>query len=47
MDHLEQELKAALKKTDPSPFFEAKVLAAANRQARDSHGPLKDPWKNR
>jgi hypothetical protein len=34
MDHLEQELKAALKKTDPSPFFEAKVLAAANRQAR-------------
>ncbi len=28
MDHLEQELKAALKKTDPSPFFEAKVLAA-------------------
>ncbi len=36
MDHLEQELKAALKKTDPSPFFEARVLAAAANRRKST-----------
>lgn len=44
MDHLEQELRAALKKTDPSPFFEAKVLAAAARQARARKTTLRMRW---
>ena len=44
MDHLEQELNAALKKTDPSPFFEAKVLAAAARQARARKTTLRLRW---
>ncbi len=44
MDHLEQELTAALKKTDPSPFFEAKVLAAAARQARARKTTLRWRW---
>jgi hypothetical protein len=44
MDHLEQELKAALKKTDPSPFFEARVLAAANRQAGARKTTLRLRW---
>jgi hypothetical protein len=44
MDHLEQELKSALKKTDPSPFFEAKVLAAAARQARARKTTLRMGW---
>jgi hypothetical protein len=44
MDPLEQELKAALRKIDPSPFFESKVLAAANRQARERKTTLRMRW---
>jgi hypothetical protein len=44
MDRLEQELKAALHQTDPSPFFEARVLAAAARQARDRKTTLRIRW---
>lgn len=35
MDDLEQKLKAALRKIDPSPGFESKVLAAAGRGKRE------------
>ncbi len=44
MDPLEQELKAALKKIDPSPFFESRVVAAANRQARARKTTLRMRW---
>jgi hypothetical protein len=44
MDDLEQQLKAALKKTGPSPFFESKVLAAAARQARGHKLTLRMRW---
>jgi hypothetical protein len=44
MDDLEQELRSAMRKTDPSPFFEAKVLAAAGRQARDRRAVLRTRW---
>jgi hypothetical protein len=44
MDPLEQELKAALRKIDPSPFFESKVLAAANRQALERKTNLRMRW---
>jgi hypothetical protein len=44
MDPLEQELKAALRKIDPSPFFESKILAAANRQARQRKTNLRMRW---
>ncbi len=44
MDPLEQELKAALKKMDPSPFFESRVMAAANRQARERKTTLRMRW---
>jgi hypothetical protein len=44
MDHLEEELRAALSRTDPSPFFEAKVLAAADRQSRARKTALRLRW---
>jgi hypothetical protein len=44
MDRLEQELKAVLKKTEPSPFFEARVVAAAGRQARGRRAALRFRW---
>jgi hypothetical protein len=44
MDRLEQELKAVLKKTEPSPFFEGRVLAAAGRQARGRTAKLRLRW---
>ncbi len=44
MDDLEQQLKAALGKTDPSPFFEAKVLAAAARQGRERRTAWRMRW---
>jgi hypothetical protein len=44
MDPLEQELKAALQKIDPSPFFESRVLAAANRQAHGRKTTLRMRW---
>jgi hypothetical protein len=44
MDPLEQELKAALKPIDPSPFFESRVLAAATRQARERRTTLRMRW---
>jgi hypothetical protein len=44
MDPLEQELKAALKKIDPSPFFEARVVAAAGRQARERKVTMRIRW---
>ena len=44
MDPLEQELKAALKKMDPSPFFESRVMAAANRQTLERKATLRMRW---
>ena len=44
MDDLEQQLKAALKKTDPSPFFESKVVAAGGRQSRERRTARRMRW---
>jgi hypothetical protein len=44
MDHLERELRAVLKRSDPSPFFEAKVIAAASREARGRRSALGFRW---
>lgn len=44
MDDLEQELRAALKKTEPSPFFASRVIAAAGRQARERNTTWRIRW---
>jgi hypothetical protein len=41
---LEQQLKAALARKDPSPFFEARVLAAAKRQGQARHANFRMWW---
>ena len=44
MDDLEQQLRDALRKSDPSPFFESKVLAAAGRQRRERRTAGRMRW---
>lgn len=44
MDDFEQQLKAALARQDPSPFFEAKVLNAAKRQTRERRTTMRLRW---
>jgi hypothetical protein len=38
MEDFERQLKKALTRKDPSPWFEAKVMAAAERQSRERAG---------
>lgn len=44
MDEFERQLKAALEKKDPSPFFEARVLGAAKRQAKERRASSRMWW---
>lgn len=44
MDDFETELKEALAKQAPSPFFEARVLAAARRQSVERRASLRMWW---
>ena len=43
MDRLEQELKLALERKQPSPDFAARVVAAANRPAAV---PIRRPFRS-
>jgi hypothetical protein len=44
MDDFEKQLKDALAKKDPSPFFEARVLGAVKRQARERRASSRMWW---
>jgi hypothetical protein len=44
MDDFEQQLKEALAKKDPSPFFEARVLGAVRRQAQEQRASARMWW---
>jgi len=44
MDDFEKQLQAALAKKDPSPFFEARVLNAAKRQAKEHRASSRMWW---
>jgi anti-sigma factor RsiW len=44
MDDFERQIKEALAKKDPSPFFEARVLAAVKRQARENRASARMWW---
>jgi len=44
MDDLEKQLKEALVRKDPSPFFEARVLGAVKRQAREHRASSRMWW---
>ena len=44
MDDLEQQLKNAMARKGPSPFFEARVLNAVKRQARGRSAAMRLRW---
>jgi hypothetical protein len=44
MDDFEKQLQAALGRKEPSPFFEARVLGAAKREARDRRASIRMWW---
>ena len=44
MDDLEKQLKEALSRKEPSPFFEARVLGAAKRQAKEHRASSRMWW---
>lgn len=44
MDDFEKQIKAALAKEEPSPFFEARVLGAVKRQARERRASARMWW---
>jgi hypothetical protein len=44
MDDFEKQLKEALAKKEPSPFFEARVLGAAKRQVREHRASARMWW---
>lgn len=44
MDDFEKQLRNALAKKEPSPFFEARVLGAARRQARERQASARMWW---
>lgn len=44
MDDFERQLKEALAKKEPSPFFEARVLGAVKRQARERRASARMWW---
>jgi hypothetical protein len=44
MDDFEKQLKDALARKEPSPFFEARVLGAAKRQAQERRASSRLWW---
>ena len=44
MDDFEKQLQQALKKREPSPFFEARVLGAVKRQATERRTSMRMWW---
>jgi hypothetical protein len=44
MDDFEKQIQQALKREEPSPFFEARVLGAVKRQARDRRASIRMWW---
>lgn len=44
MDDFEKQLKDALAREEPSPFFEARVLGAAKRQAKEHRASSRMWW---
>ena len=44
MDDFEKQIQEALAKKDPSPFFEARVLGAVKRQAREHRASSRMWW---
>jgi hypothetical protein len=44
MDDFEKQIQEALAKQDPSPFFEARVLGAVKRQARERRASSRMWW---
>jgi hypothetical protein len=44
MDDFEKQIKDALAKKEPSPFFEARVLGAVKRQAREHRASSRMWW---
>lgn len=44
MDDFERQLRDALAKKEPSPFFEARVLGAVKRQARERRASARMWW---
>ncbi len=44
MDDFERQIQDALQKKEPSPFFEARVLGAVKRQARERRASIRMWW---
>ena len=44
MDDFEKQLKEALRREEPSPFFEARVLGAVKRQAKEHRASSRMWW---
>jgi hypothetical protein len=44
MDDFEKQLQGALNRKEPSPFFEARVLGAVKRQARERRASVRKWW---
>jgi hypothetical protein len=44
MDDFERQIQQALKKKDPSPFFETRVLNAVKRQSRERRASARMWW---
>jgi hypothetical protein len=44
MDDFEKQIKEALARKEPSPFFEARVLGAARRQAQERRASSRMWW---
>ena len=44
MDDFEKQLQGALRRKEPSPFFEARVLGAVKRQARERRASVRMWW---
>ncbi len=44
MDDFEKQLKEALRREEPSPFFEARVLGAVKRQTREHRASSRMWW---
>ena len=44
MDDFEKQIQDALARKEPSPFFEARVLGAVKRQARDRRASMRMWW---
>jgi hypothetical protein len=44
MDDFEKQLQGAFQRKEPSPFFEARVLGAVKRQARERRASVRMRW---